>query len=115
MSESTGTVDPTRVVPEHEVKALVTIETAERLMVKAYNLLNGGDEQPTPETVEHALLLLDKAIDITTSRTATAVKRQDLSDEISRQARFEVNRATERIDRLVAGAYRPQEAGGSGV
>lgn len=93
-----GTVNPHRFVSEEERKALVTIEVAERLMVKAYRLLEGDSEADRLE----AQMLLIEAIDLTTSRTCTAVKQQWLSDEISKVARAEVARVVARVDQTMA-------------
>lgn len=75
------TVDMTRTVPEGEVKALVAIEAAERLINRARRVLMSKDEPK-----EWALLLLEQAAEITTNRTCTAVKSLGLSHEISVKA-----------------------------
>lgn len=76
----TGTVDPAREVPADEIKALVTIEATERLINRARQALI------VDESVEWAGILLEQAAEITTARTATAVKSLGLSDQISVKA-----------------------------
>lgn len=81
---STGTVDLNRVVTEDEVKALVTVETAERLASRAYRLLVDFPDDETKR--QQAMDILVALTTETTNRTCTAVKRQDLSDRIAREA-----------------------------
>ena len=61
-----------------EQAALVTIETVERLAVRAAEALQASD-------TARALRLLAALTDETVTRTATAVKDQMLSDEIAAQ------------------------------
>jgi hypothetical protein len=67
----------------HELAALVTIETAERLAMKAATAVRGGD-------TGLALRLLAALIEETTARTATRVKDQGISDGIAQRARVSV-------------------------
>src|SRR5687768_1331432 len=94
-----GTVNPARYVSEEERSALVTVEVAERLMVKAYRLLEG---EPSEADRLEAQMLLIEAIDLTTARTCTAVKQQVFSDEISKVARAEVAKVVARVDQTMA-------------
>lgn len=93
---SAGTVNPNRYISEDERKALVTIEVAERLAVKAHNLLNG---KPTETDLRRAQRVLAELAGQTTSRTCTAVKHMWLSDEIARVARGEVVASMSRVER----------------
>lgn len=68
-----------------EFKALVTIETVERLAVHAIRALGEGDDAAV-------LRLLSAITDTTTARTCTAVKDQYISDAISLKAREAVTR-----------------------
>lgn len=68
-----------RQVVEDEFKALVALETAERLAVRACRAIESGD------TAE-ALRILEALTTITTTRTVTAVKIQSVSDAISQRA-----------------------------
>lgn len=99
--EPTGTVDPNRVINDDEFKALVTIETAERLAVRAHRLLAESIEGPlsnAPARIAAAQSLLSSLTAETTTRTATAVKRQDVSDRISAAARANVERIMTAVD-----------------
>jgi hypothetical protein len=95
----TGTVDPNRDHSEEEVKALVAIEATERLVKRALAALD-----LTVPGNQWTRLLLEAATDVTTTRTCTAVKQQNLSDEISLKA-------DEVVDREVKKARRIQTAG----
>jgi hypothetical protein len=66
-------------VTEREEKALVTIETAERLAAKAIQALGFG-------RLNEAQAYLEALVDATTTRTVTAVKDQALSDRIAHDA-----------------------------
>lgn len=91
-------VDPDRGMSEGEVKALIVIEAVERLMIRAHRLLEGGSENDRIE----AQSLLESAIDLTTTRTVTAVKKQMLSDAISAAARQKVALVTDDVERRMA-------------
>lgn len=94
MTERPMTVDPDREVPQEELDALIAIETAERLAVRAHGLIGKGD----PESLRQASALLVALTEITTTRTCTAVKRQSLSDAIASTAR---QRVREIVDTVV--------------
>lgn len=68
-----------REVAEDEFKALVAIETAERLAIKAYRAIEAED-------LAEAKRLLEALTTVTTTRTCTAVKIQSVSDAISAKA-----------------------------
>lgn len=95
-----GTVDMHRSVSAHERRALVTIEAVERLVVKAYHLLDA--EEVSEADREMAMGLLESATRLTTNRSCTAVKSQSLSDEISASARTAVRLVVEDMERRVA-------------
>jgi hypothetical protein len=86
---SEGTTGPHQVGTE-EKRALVTVEVAERLAVRAQGAIAAGKS-------DLALHLLEELTAATTSRTATAVKDADLSDEISLLAGDQVLRAVARV------------------
>lgn len=78
----TGTSDLTNTIMEFaqgEFKALVAVETAERLAFRACQAVEAGD-------ATEALRILDALTSVTTTRTVTAVKIQAVSDAISQQA-----------------------------
>lgn len=95
-----GTSDQNRTLSLPEVDALITIEAVERLMVKVHRLLTPehGDEGVDENTRLEAQCLLESAIDLTTTRTCTAVKRQSISDAISHAARVKVQIVTADVD-----------------
>ena len=89
------TVKSDREVTEGEYKALVTIETAERIAVKVDRLLDAIASLKSPydirQHVQEARALLDALTDATTTNTVTAVKaNQALSDRISTEASEQV-------------------------
>lgn len=78
----TGTSDLTKTIMEFadgEFNALVAIETAERLAIRAYRAVEAGDRA-------EALRILYALTNVTTTRTVTAVKIQSVSDAISQRA-----------------------------
>lgn len=85
-----------RDLADSEFKALITVETAERLAVKAYHAIESGD-------LDEAKRILAALTDETTSRTATAVKDQHVSDAIAAKAaeavRTVLDRSPEAVDR----------------
>lgn len=99
-----GTVNPKRYVSEDERKALVTIEAVERLAVKVHRLLepDHGEEGADENTRLEAQSLLESIVDLTVSRTATSVKSQSLSDQISSAARAVVARIVASVDQDMA-------------
>ena len=102
-----GTVDLSRLITDDEVKALVTIETAERLAARAYRLLtddavdcmDGAAVVLGADTFRVVTDLLVALTTETTNRTCTAVKSQFLSDEISRTATSRVRRVLTEVER----------------
>ena len=97
----TSTSDLTTALTEFaqaEFRALVTVETAERLAVKAYQSIEAGD-------ITEAKRLLVALTDAATTRTVTAVKIQSVSDAISAKASEEVAKVM---------AKRPQPSPQSG-
>lgn len=82
-------------VTEREEKALVTIETVERLAIRAQSAIEAGN-------YEEAQLFLGILTDETTQRTCTAVKDQTLSDRISHAANNNVAVALLRVRRALA-------------
>lgn len=107
-----STVDPNREISHDEVKALVTIGSVERLMVRAHSLMEPeeGETRPTEEARYEAQSLLESAIDLCTTRTVTAVKSQALSDEISAGVRSEVLRVLTDTDRRMEPLRQPKSA-----
>lgn len=96
-----GTVDPNRVVPTDEVKALVTIETAEKLARLAISVLGRIEEAPAADVVRKAArarLLLSHLAGELTTRTVTAVKRQELSDQIAVDATDRFRAIMDKVD-----------------
>jgi hypothetical protein len=91
MTESTGTVDLDRTITDDEVKALVTVETAERIAYLAAKAIDAGE-------LDYAFRLLIALTDETSARTCTAVKTQALSDQISAAARSRVGLVRERAE-----------------
>jgi hypothetical protein len=87
---SEATVDPGRPISHEELKALVTVEVAERLAVLAAGAIRDGQ-------TDEALALLEELTALTTSRTATAVKSQANSDVIGMRAAAQVRMAVERV------------------
>jgi hypothetical protein len=77
-------------VTEREEKALVTIETAERLAAKAIQAIGFG-------RLNEAQAYLEALIDHTTTRTVTAVKDQALSDRIAHDAINDVQVVTLKV------------------
>lgn len=96
---ATATVDPNRLHSTDEIKALVTIEVAERLAAHAYTAIRAG-------RAGYAAELLQELTGVTSARTCAAVKRQALSDTIAARAREEV---TAIVDRLAEAALNPVE------
>lgn len=90
-----GSATAPRVVSEDEAKALTTIETMERLITRAGNLL--VREGRAESDVVAAALMLDEARGIASTRTCTAVKTQALSDSISQAASTGVAQAVARV------------------
>jgi hypothetical protein len=99
--EPTGTVDPDREISADEFKALVAIETAERLATRAHRLLGEALEGPisnAPARIATAQWLLSALTSVTSTRTCTAVKRLDVSDRIAAEARANVVRIMSESD-----------------
>lgn len=86
-----GLVDTSAPIADgREFRAMATIETAERLAVRAYNILADPDTD-ADVAVEHALLLLSELTNITSQQSANEVKTQADSDTISADASEAVN------------------------
>jgi hypothetical protein len=103
--QNAGTVDPNRVVPADEIKALATIETVERGMQLAIQIIGSALTAPSPTAaaakLKRATLLLSHLTGVTSNRTCTAVKRQELSDQISVQAREQLTQINNVIDEQI--------------
>lgn len=93
-------VDPNRIVTEDEIKALVVVETANRLAVRAHRLLEV--EQVDEITRLETQCLLEEIVDLATNRMATAVKKQGVSDQVSKMARRKVTLAGDAVARRLA-------------
>lgn len=72
--------------------SLVTIETVERLIGKAYDLIRQGK-------AAEAALVLQAAVEETTRRTVSAIKDQGTSDEVTRLARERVRLVMAQMER----------------
>lgn len=89
-----STVDPQREIPEMEHRALVTVETAERLAARALKAL-ASDAEPD---IRKARLLLLALVETTTSRSVTNVRRAGDSDLISSEATERVRQLAEKYE-----------------
>lgn len=88
-----------------ETRALVAVEVAERLSVKAHQALGEIPERdlwdsPSPivDAVKRAQALLEELATTTTNTTCSLVKDQTRSDRISRAASASVRRSLERVE-----------------
>lgn len=73
------------------ISALAALETAERLMARAYAAIREG-------RAAYAAKIIQQAVDVTTTTTVSLVKDQALSDSIAADARNGVRHAIEQIE-----------------
>lgn len=90
-------------------RALVTVEAAERLVVRAYQplaALSDDDLRMAPlsvaAAVQQARAILAETANVTTTTTVSMVKDQDWSDEISRGASESVTKTMTLVERALA-------------
>lgn len=102
-----GTVPVAPIGAGREFRALTTVETAERIALRAIAILEDGHTDPD-EAVNHARHLLTALVGITTRTTATAVKNQADSDAISSHSTADVRSVLAQFDdedRVLADRY----------
>lgn len=98
----TGVVDPNRVVPEDEFKALVTVETAVRMIRIATQVIGRPYEEGSLDELRRrtarAQLILSHAAGELDTRHVTAVKQQTLADRIAGASADRIQAIMAKID-----------------
>lgn len=113
MNRRIGLTDNPPIANGREFRAMVTIEEVERLASRALAAL---DDETMAEgvAIDHVHLLLNELVDATSSRTASEVKGQKDSDDISADAAKGIGRIVENFlpeHRAIAESYSRDTGG----